>query len=275
MEIGAKLQRARIDRGLSLLQITNATKVPSRVLQRIETGHFEELPGGLLTRGYLRAFASEVGLDPEAIVREYRSEFEPTSPEDEPFKLRKSYADTEPRAPRASVFFALAAALIFYLAFVRPADMPPELSTAAGMAAVDVAAAATIEHAVAPAPTAHLSGVSPVRAANPKGLQIELRPQADCWVSATADGRVVIYRLMHGGERETIDATEEIVLRVGDAGVLAYAVNGLQGRSLGARGEAVTVRVTHDNATEWLTPEPAEHAAGAPTIAGTQNVTGI
>jgi cytoskeletal protein RodZ len=275
VEIGATLQQARIDRGLSLVQISNATKISRRVLQQIEAGLFEELPGGLLTRGYLRAFAAEVALDPEAIVREYRAEFERTPP-DEPFKLRKSYADTEPRAPGGSVILALASAVIIYVAFVTPSDTPSEIETAAEPAAAGVAAIAAIEHAIVAPQTVDSGSAPPVQAAHPEGLQIELRPRADCWVSARVDGHLVIYRLMRGGERETIDAVHEIVLRVGDAGVLTYAVNGLTGRSLGGPGEAVTVRVTSDNAATWRTTEPAESAAGTmPTRASDRPVMGI
>jgi hypothetical protein len=115
--------------------------------------------------------------------------------------------------------------------------------------------ATTIRTAVAASASSVQIAPSPVAAATPEGLQIELRPQAECWLSAFADGRLVIYRLMQGGERETIDARNEILLRVGDAGALAYFVNGGVGRSLGAPGEAVTVRITSDNSATWLTNE--------------------
>lgn len=101
-------------------------------------------------------------------------------------------------------------------------------------------------------------GPSPLTAADTEGLQIELRPHAACWVSAIADGRVVIYRLMQSGERATIDAHDDIQLRVGDAGALTYFVNGRAGRSLGGPGEAVTVHITSDNSATWLTKEPPQ-----------------
>ena len=275
METGAKLRRARIESGISLAHIVSVTKISRRVLERIEAGRFEELPGGILTRGYLRAFASEIGLDPDEVVREYREQFERTTPEDEPSKLRKSDVETEPRATRTSVIVAIASAVIVYFGLVRTPNTPSAMETGAGTP-VDAVGTRGIARAVAPAQTLHPDGASAVRAGDPKGLQIELRPRAECWVSATADGRLVIYRLLHGGERATIDAVDEIRLRIGDAGVLAYAVNGQPGRSLGDLGEAVTVHVTSDNATTWLTAEPVESGAGtSPTRVSTQRVTGI
>jgi hypothetical protein len=92
-------------------------------------------------------------------------------------------------------------------------------------------------------------------------------------VSATADGRPVIYRLMQLGERETITAREEVVLRVGNAGALEYVVNGRAGRVLGASGEAVTVRITSDNARTWVAAPPAQPGPSMPErIARAQDI---
>jgi cytoskeletal protein RodZ len=220
----------------------------SHVLQLIEANEFSRLPGGLLTRGHLRAFATVVGLDPEQIVNEYKAQFESASAEDEPLQLRSSYREPATGAPREGVLLMMALAFIIYFAFVRPTPEPAE--TARATAADDVAET-TISKASA----------SPVAAVDSDGLQIEVRPRAECWISAIADGRLVIYRLMQEGERETIDARDEIVLRVGDAGVFAYSVNGHVGRSLGAPGDAVTVRITTDNSATFLTNEPPPASA--------------
>ena len=77
-----------------------------------------------------------------------------------------------------------------------------------------------------------------------------------CWVSAVADGERVVYRLMQPGERTLVEARSAITLRVGDAGAVAYSINGATGRPLGRNGEAVTVRITNDNLGS-LSAEPA------------------
>lgn len=261
MNIGTKLQQARIDSGFTLADIARVTKMSSHVLQLIEANEFSRLPGGLLTRGYLRAFASEVGLDPEEIVNEYRAEFESAPVEDEPLKLRSSYQEPDAVAPRAASVLIIALAIGIYFAFLRPTERPVEMARASGTGEVAVHAASAISQAVAPAPRADSGAPSAVSAAASEGLQIELRPEAECWLSAVADGRLVLYRLMQAGERETINAHDEILLRVGDAGALAYSVNGGAGRSLGAPGEAVTVRITSDNLANWVAHEPPRPAA--------------
>lgn len=252
VETGTKLQQARIGKGLTLADISNATKMSSHVLQLIETNNFARLPGGLLTRGYLRAFAREVGLNPEQIVNEYRAECESPSVEDEPFTLRPSYEDKEPGIRHAGLMLIIGFAILMYFAYPKPVQ---ETEIAQETAEVDGDAAPAITAAIAS--SAHTTQIAPssVAAADSEGLQIDLRPETECWLSAVADGRLVLYRLMHGGERETINARDEILLRVGDAGALAYFVNGRVGRSLGAPGEAVSIRITSDNSSTWVTNE--------------------
>ena len=75
-EIGGDLRRARIARKKSIEDISRATKINSLFVRAIESDAFDQLPGGLFTRGFLRAYAREVGLDPDEIVARYRAEFE-------------------------------------------------------------------------------------------------------------------------------------------------------------------------------------------------------
>jgi transcriptional regulator with XRE-family HTH domain len=75
--IGDRLKRARIARGLSLSDIAGRTKISPPSLTAMERNDFARLPGGVFRRAYVRAFAEEVGLDAEALVREYRARYEP------------------------------------------------------------------------------------------------------------------------------------------------------------------------------------------------------
>src|SRR5262245_7242281 len=76
-EIGGELRRARIARKQSIEDIARATKITPTQVGAIEREDFARLPGGLFTRGFLRAYAREVGVDAEEIVARYREEVEP------------------------------------------------------------------------------------------------------------------------------------------------------------------------------------------------------
>lgn len=61
--IGQELQNARLDKGLSLDDIQQSTKIQKRYLAAIETGQFDQLPGAFYERAFVRQYASAVGLD--------------------------------------------------------------------------------------------------------------------------------------------------------------------------------------------------------------------
>jgi hypothetical protein len=73
-------------------------------------------------------------------------------------------------------------------------------------------------------------------------------------VSATADGLSVVYRLMQAGERQTIEARDEVVLRIGDPAAFTFFINNTPGRTLGRAGQAVTLRITAQNYREFVSP---------------------
>jgi cytoskeletal protein RodZ len=68
---GDKLRRHREQRGISLEAISNTTKISARMLRAIEDEHFDQLPGGVFNKGFVRAYARQVGLDEEETVGDY------------------------------------------------------------------------------------------------------------------------------------------------------------------------------------------------------------
>lgn len=72
---GDKLREARERRGLSLRQIANATKISMITLEALERNDIKRLPGGIFSRGVVRSYALEVGLDPEVTIEEFMGQF--------------------------------------------------------------------------------------------------------------------------------------------------------------------------------------------------------
>ena len=64
-DFGRKLREARERRGLSLRQIASATKISMLTLEALEKNDIARLPGGIFSRGVVRSYAVEVGLDAE------------------------------------------------------------------------------------------------------------------------------------------------------------------------------------------------------------------
>lgn len=68
---GENLQREREMRGVTLEEISAATKISVRFLRAIEEENFGGLPGGVFTRSFIRTYARYLGLDEERVMAEF------------------------------------------------------------------------------------------------------------------------------------------------------------------------------------------------------------
>jgi cytoskeleton protein RodZ len=70
-DLGRQLKRAREARGVSLREIATRTKISISALEALERSEFHRLPGGIFSRAVVRAYATEVGLDPDITVENF------------------------------------------------------------------------------------------------------------------------------------------------------------------------------------------------------------
>lgn len=249
MDVGNELRRARQARGLSLDDVAGETKISPALLRAIERNDFEHVPPGLFTRGYLRAYARVVGLDPQPIVDRYRAEFE--APEPPP---ANQHHESDPAAPvpydvvdEASLrrpgnivqFCVVLVVALAYLASLRQAKPAANADLQLPDAAVTVAAAEPAD--------ARPVGTSGSLPATGQPMVMEMRPVGPCWVDATVDGEHTVARLMNAGDVETVRVHEDLTLRVGDPAAFAFTIDGAAGRPLGVEGHPVTVRINRAN----------------------------
>src|SRR5262245_48384914 len=71
---GESLRRERELRQISLREISEATKINLRYLDALERDDFRHLPGGVFNKGFVRAYAQFIGIDPESMVTAYLEE---------------------------------------------------------------------------------------------------------------------------------------------------------------------------------------------------------
>ena len=75
--LGTDLKRQREERGITLSQISGATRIGTRFLKAIEEDNFSVLPGGIFTRSFIRAYAKQVGMNAEEAVDLYHKQIAP------------------------------------------------------------------------------------------------------------------------------------------------------------------------------------------------------
>jgi cytoskeletal protein RodZ len=71
---GETLRRERELRQISLREISEATKINLRYLDALERDDFRHLPGGVFNKGFVRAYAQYIGIDPDGMVDAYLDE---------------------------------------------------------------------------------------------------------------------------------------------------------------------------------------------------------
>jgi cytoskeletal protein RodZ len=70
------LSTIRRNRGISLEQIAEATKIGVRTLEAIEQGDFRKLPGGIYNTSYIRQYARAIEFDESELLAYYHSTIE-------------------------------------------------------------------------------------------------------------------------------------------------------------------------------------------------------
>jgi cytoskeleton protein RodZ len=270
--VGARLREAREKRGVTLRQIANTTRISVMSLEALERSDLSRLPGGIFTRAFIRAYAQEVGLDPDRTIQDFIAELPPESAAatahpaavEDPEKLESDRKAVATAIRLVGVSLPIAGLVIYYGMHHRAPALsapPAAVETADSTPAPSEPAAAPSEPAAETVgPTARTSSIPepapPVRAAapQPSGLTMEIAPTGDCWVSATADGEPTFSGMMHAGDKRQVSAREEISLNVGDAGAFTYKLNGKEGRPFGAPGEVVSKRIRLADLKDYVTP---------------------
>jgi cytoskeleton protein RodZ len=77
---GTRLRLEREQRGVTLDQISRSTKIGTRFLQALEQDRFEQLPGGIFNKGFIRAYARFLGLNEEQTLADYLAATSPGEP---------------------------------------------------------------------------------------------------------------------------------------------------------------------------------------------------
>ena len=259
--IGARLRAAREARQMTLRELADTTKISIGALEALEENDVERLPGGIFTRAFVRAYATEVGLDPESMTRDFvdrapelfvdgSEEVLSRTGDHDLYRSQQRMAGTVLKL--ALVGAPLAGLLLLVgMRDARTLEVPP--------VAPAREVTATLELTPVQAPTVRprpVPVVPPVVAESTvEGpLNLVLQPTGDCWVSLTIDGDLVFSRVMRRGEQESYEADNEIVLNIGDAGTFGFVLNTRNGRSLGGAGEVVTARITHGNYRSYIAP---------------------
>lgn len=88
-ELGSRLKEARERKDLSLDDLQQITKIQKRYLVGIEEGNYSVMPGKFYVRAFIKQYAEAVGLNPEEIFEEFKSEIPGTYNDEIPEQISR------------------------------------------------------------------------------------------------------------------------------------------------------------------------------------------
>lgn len=273
--IGRLLRAARVERGVSLADLQARTKIRAKFLVALEEERFEDLPPYPFARGFLQAYAQELGMEPEPLVARLASAMGPAAGS-APGDWRRLESAVVPAVPasrlrRLLILLGVLAVVvggalaIFFAkqlsdlsrpvpaaapesgvpsAAVSPPARPEPAPPAAAETQVRAAARSTPAGAAAPGPTTSPAGGA-VRSEG--GVTLEVRASGRSWVRVTADGQTLFEDFVAAGETRRWQSRGPMTIRLGNAGFVEVTVNGKAVGALGQSGEVVERTFTRDD----------------------------
>ena len=208
---GTWLRTQREVRSITLREIADHTKITVRYLEALEGDDFDQLPGPVFTKGFLREYARYVGLEPDEVVNSYLNARQPEGPVDE-----RSEPDTGGVAWTSTTLVVLV--VIGVLAVIAGIAYWAERRSEQQEAPPPIAAP-PVE--AAPEPPAQ-----PATASESKPLSVTMEFTEDCWVEATIDGDSQLSELHVTGESLQLSAETEVILNLANPAGVRIEVNG-------------------------------------------------
>jgi cytoskeletal protein RodZ len=238
---GEHLKREREMRGVSLEEVSAATRISTRFLEAIESDRWDSLPGGVFNRGFIRSVARYLGLDEDSMVAEYaletRGRVDAGVVPDAPMAMPRNWKPAIVVA--VALVVILAGAAFAYARYggkiaARLQGKPASVKTPAMPAspadvshgANDTAAANSAGQNAKPS-----DGVG-IAAAEPLELTLQTSKLVD--VMIVADGTTVFSGPIDAGDKRQFEAREAFEVTSSDSSAIVLELNG---HSIGAFGQ--------------------------------------
>jgi cytoskeleton protein RodZ len=276
--IGRLLEQKRKERGLSLEEVEQATKIRKRYLQGLEREDYAILPDAVYARGFLKTYANYLGLDGQALSQQLKSatkthrepgiDYNP-SPEgdfEEPLISPSGLRGAQKRTISTSAMVTLIVAVLALTAVigtlyfvgrgvhVSKEDNPPSGDTPPGQEQQNVAgrekapeAESAKEDAVGSKGTAGdvEKPADTKQSAPPDKLRVLVNVrERPSWILIRTDGTAAYKQVAQPGFSETFEAENRLFIKSGDAGAVSVEINGQDEGALGGAGEIVARRYT-------------------------------
>jgi cytoskeletal protein RodZ len=241
---GERLKRERELREVTQEEITSATRIGPRFLAALENEDWEQLPGGVFNRGFVRSIARYLGLDEEAFLAEYDLAHNSQASE-EPQRQEERIPSPPKWIPFVLVLGALALAVLLFIGGLYGLRYYRARKTHLG---APPAASVASDPAVA-----NPGSATPSQAT---ALDLSVSASAPAHVRIESDGAAVFDNGMAAGETRHFTATDKFSVTVSDSAAVLLELNGQAMPPLGPPGSSGTMNLSRSD----LRQEPSGNA---------------
>ncbi|MFB7111073.1 helix-turn-helix domain-containing protein [Streptomyces sp. NPDC056190] len=232
--VGRALKEARLAAGLTVDDVSSATRVRVAIVHAIEADDFAPCGGDVYARGHIRNLAKAVRLDPAPLIARFDAEHggrpapTPAAPLFEAERIRP-----ERRGPNWTA--AMVAAIVVVIGFVGFTAVKGGSGDTGAKGQIGEGSTPTAGTSASPTPK-NTKSADPAPA--PSDSAIAAAPQDKVTVQVSADngrswisakdhnGRMLFDGLLQKGESKTFQDSSKINLILGDAGSIQLYVNG-------------------------------------------------
>lgn len=262
---GEHLKREREMRGVSLAEVSAATRISTRFLEAIESDRWESLPGGVFNRGFIRSVARYLGLDEDSMVAEYaletRGRVETGVVPDPPMEMPRNW---KPAIVAAIVLVVILVGVGFAYARYggkiaerlhwKPAATAPAASATSGDAARGANDSATGASSVGAAAAgngaaqnskASDGATATAGAADPLELTLQTSKLVD--VTIVADGATIFSGSIDAGDKRVFEAHDAFDVSSSDSSAIVLELNGRRVGAFGQLGLPGSVKLTRND----------------------------
>ena len=253
--VGYTLRQERERQNLSVSDIEQGTSIRALYIEAIEAGEYDKLPGKIYTKGFIKNYANFLGMDADAVVKEFATDMAEIEAEAEAARLAEIAAQNpeaaekniESNPEKKPVGYSIqdkvggSSNMLIVAAVVLIAAVAGGLWSFLSSSDGDVASVnPPVEQTqnVTPESTSE-NNPEPVANANPAPpppsdkVAVQARFSDRCWALVTVDGAVVQEGVIEGGQTLAWEGNENISFRLGNAGAVEFFQNG---QSLGIQG---------------------------------------
>ncbi len=261
LSVGQILRKERERKNLSLESVAGVTRISLENLKALEKDDFRVISAPIFTRGFLRTYASHLGLDPKEILARYESQIDlvkvsPKTKESVPARSKRSLS----KYLGLVFLIVIGVAAGFYLFQKAPA--PPTASLPAAPVPAPPPAEFQPPPSPSPSPPERVSVTPPAPMEKPPAAAPEPKEEEKgkerrhvlraiarekTWMRVKPDDQPVSDVLLQPGQTASWSAGRRFDILIGNAGGADLSLNGTPLGPMGKSGEVVRLTLPKES----------------------------